>query len=517
MEENDGQRTLLEEMADHFIRNSAKGTINFDANESVEQYENIEREAQEATDEIHNLEEINEAEKFELNNMATKYELLKAKYDQYLALQEEKMNLDMSLPTCHIVIPKQQNPAYLQGISKARKGKTAQEDRKGGFRIKRGASKIMEKDLNTTDTGHVIKKTVFNPSDRSHYYVGLNHLWTKMHSHMLDKGFQLLDLLENDQKGSHDYVKLKVDLNDYMEYLEQSELAYKEDPDAVFDFAGNLNGFDQDAEIERVYNIQEKEITEKIIKGDAYDSEAILCYLLKILKDHQSYEFEGIEQVVIYAFDKFGEMRDEFLDPEDIRKDKFDDREFLYDLMTAFIFYMCSRQDVRSTLRETDFIVMTFNQFQDFVDAQDNLLEDLGILDKMNKIIYRVLHLIKDCYLGIQSKINDEQLLKNLLNLVLNQDTYKLQEMYKEEVLSVIYTLIYMNSGVFDTMLDFHIKSLIETLTKELTYQRGVVFNTIVIFLLLRLSPHENLTKISGLSEILEEMKPSYEDDRHFG
>lgn len=513
MEESDGQRTLLEEMADHFIRNSAKGEINFDANDSVQEYEAIEKEAQEATDEIRNLEEINEAEKFELNNLATKYELLKAQYDHYLAIQEQKMKLDLTHSNCHLVIPKKQNPAYLQGISQARKGKTPKANRKGAFKIKRGASYV---DNTIEQPLHPVIKTVFTPADRSKYYVELKHLWTKMHSHLLDKGFTMLDLIEKDKKGSHDYVKLKVDFNEYMEFLEQAEMAHIDDADAVFDFADNLNGFDREAGIARVYNINEKEMTDKIIQGDAYDSEAILCYLLQILKDNQNYEFDGIEEVVIYAFDKFGEMRDEFLDPEDIRKDKFDDREFLYDLMTAFIFYMCSREDVRTTLRESDFIVMTFNQFQDFVDAQDNLLEELGILGKMNKIIYRVLHLIKDCYLGIQSKIDDEQLLKNLLNLVLNQDTYKLQEEYKEEVLSVIYTLIYMNSGVFDTMLDFHIKSLVETLVKELTYDRGVVFNTIVFFLLLRLSPHENLTKISGLPEILESMKSDFEDDRHF-
>jgi hypothetical protein len=61
-------------------------------------------------------------------------------------------------------------------------------------------------------------------------------------------------------------------------------------------------------------------------------------------------------------------MRDEFLDADEINKHKFGDREFLYDLITAFIFYMCSREDVRNTLREGDFIVQTFNQFQDFVD-----------------------------------------------------------------------------------------------------------------------------------------------------
>jgi hypothetical protein len=73
-----------------------------------------------------------------------------------------------------------------------------------------------------------------------------------------------------------------------------------------------------------------------------------------------------------------------------------------------------------------------------------------------------------------------------------------------------------MNSGVFDTVLDFHIKSLAEQLKKELSQGRGVVFNTIVILLLLRLSPFVKLNKMQGLHDILNNIKQEHEGDRHF-
>lgn len=103
---------------------------------------------------------------------------------------------------------------------------------------------------------------------------------------------------------------------------------------------------------------------------------------------------------------KLEELTAEFLDPKDYRQSKFDDRELIYQLTTAFLFYTCSRKEVREQLQNNDLIISIFNRFQESVDKEDNLLEELRILGKMNLIIYRVMHLVKDSHLGIKSKIS---------------------------------------------------------------------------------------------------------------
>jgi hypothetical protein len=100
---------------------------------------------------------------------------------------------------------------------------------------------------------------------------------------MIGKGFELLNIVNKNEKSGHDYVRLKVDLNNYMEYLEQSELAFRDDSNTVTDFARNLNKFNPNANIQSKYSIEDKEITDKILEGEAYDSESILCYLVEIL------------------------------------------------------------------------------------------------------------------------------------------------------------------------------------------------------------------------------------------
>ena len=502
MEEEDGRKTLLEDMAEYFIKNSTKEKRDIDLLDHHEEFEGIEQDAQDITDEIHNLEEMSHAKKFEMNMLANKYEMLKKKYAEYVASEKDRLRSEPWLSLCSLLIPIQQNTLFLKENAKVKKTREleAREARSRGVLL---------------PERHQVVTSVFRPYDKEAHHLRLAKLWKKCHADLLDKAFGMIELIEEDKKDSHQFKQLKLDVIQTKEYLSQSESDFGVDPEAPYIFAGNL-GVDEDANIERRYEIKEEEIKDKIIKGDAYDSEAILCYLLKNIKADSSYEFEGIEDVVIYAFEKFGEMRDEFLDPDDIRSEKFEDREFTYDLMTAFLYYMCTREDVRHSLRSDGFIVVTFNQFQDFVDANDNLLQNAGILEKMNVIIYRVLHLIKDSYLGVHNKINDEQFMKNLVNLVLNQDTYQIPERYKEEVLSVLYTLIYMNSGVFDTLLDFHVKSLCEGLRKELTKGRGRIFNIIVILLLNRLSPHHDLKKVKGLEELVEDMMSTYEDDRHF-
>lgn len=127
---------------------------------------------------------------------------------------------------------------------------------------------------------------------------------------------------------------------------------------------------------------------------------------------------------MIYALDKFGELRNEFLDPNTLTRDKFGDRVFLYELMLAFLYYLAHRYDLKDTFKAQDFIVVTFNQFVDFVDANDSYMEDLGILDLMNTFVYRVMHLVVAAYGGCET-IDNEEMLKNLVNIALNQETYK--------------------------------------------------------------------------------------------
>ena len=81
----------------------------------------------------------------------------------------------------------------------------------------------------------------------------------------------------------------------------------------------------------------------------------------------------------------------------------------------------------------------------------------------------------------------------------------------------MIYTLIFMNSGSFSGLQEFHLKSLAETLTKELRSPAEPLLKLISISLLLALSPYQKLRKVQNLAEALEELKQEFEDDRHFG
>jgi hypothetical protein len=100
--------------------------------------------------------------------------------------------------------------------------------------------------------------------------------------------------------------------------------------------------------------------------------------------------------------------------------------------------------------------------------------------------------------------------------MAINQRSQKISQDYREEILSVVYTLIFMNSGVFSTLQDFHLQNLADCLTKELNSVGDSLIKTIAISLLLALSPHIKLRKVQGLENALENLKSDFEDDRHF-
>ena len=150
-----------------------------------------------------------------------------------------------------------------------------------------------------------IRKKVFLPPIDSNYYDILEDIWKRCQVYVLEQSNAFLECLEKGVKSGQEYNTLKFSLNEVASKLEDYGDSFEKDPETVFQLANEL-GIDTDADLIRVYEIKEDEITEKIIKGLAYDAEAILCFLLKKLKVDPKFEFNGIEQVIMYAFDKFG-------------------------------------------------------------------------------------------------------------------------------------------------------------------------------------------------------------------
>lgn len=109
-----------------------------EVDEYAQEFEQIEQEAREITEDIRNLEEINEAKKYEMNALATKYELLKSKYDQFVKMNEEKFLKEVAILQTRLVIPRGQNPGYLQSVSSSRKQILKTDERKQPLKIKRG-------------------------------------------------------------------------------------------------------------------------------------------------------------------------------------------------------------------------------------------------------------------------------------------------------------------------------------------------------------------------------------------
>lgn len=477
-------------MADYYIKHSQEQQDQ--ESNAQNDLDEIQEEAKMVIEEIGEAERSNAQKKKKLNILANKYERLNNEFSSYKARREERYILEAQPLQSFLVISKAQNHILKEEEKKKLAKKLKEEEKK-----KRRAPQYLKSSAQEEKEEEIepIKK-IFIPYANQDYYDQLEDIWKRCQVKVLDHTSKLLKSIEQGE-NPEDIAAMLVQANEIQSILQDVQHEIQKDPNAVFEIADKL-GVNTRDNLTRIYEIKEAEITSKIIEGLAYDGEAILCFLLKKLKANPYYEFEGIQKVIIYALEKFGEMRDEFLDPKEIKADKFGDRVFLYELLMTFIQMVCNRYDVKDTLRESDLIVETFNQFHDFIDANDNLMSDVGILDMMNLFNYKVLYLVLETYVDTEF-INDEQLLKNLINLALNQDTYKIQEKYKEEVLTLIYAVIYLNSGEFKKLLPLHRNNLAVQLFKDLADPwGGEEFKAGVIALLLKLSSFLKLQKIRG-------------------